>query len=234
MQYIGNVAFEETPDSGSVTVDAWGADVVTLVYQGAMNLAEAFATRLGHRRDKPHPTYRQCFMTGWDFTAGRAFGTFSVKYRGLRFSQTPQPIVSTGLRREQIVLPYLLGTDNVSASRGAQTQLTYLAPYSTYKYLRRSRPTERQFAGKLETFKDSLRVIARTGGQGPVTLTPDKLTTGNVGAYNGIIRLEPVEFTCEPDGLWWNCTETNQIFIYPTDLSNDANVYDVTTITTSL
>lgn len=225
--YVGNCEIEEMPNSPALDIDPWGMDQCTRTYKGRITGLAQFLGVLAKNRKRPDPDFPALTLANYQGrNAGNGFCEVSVVYKGLFTNALPDPVISGGVEEKTVTLPFILGDDaaNSDARGGTQIELTYEAPFQTFRYITRNQPTQLRFSRRLDAIDKSFEVTRRTGASGSYTILRG-YSRGMAGApltpsfneFNGVlvIRSRP---TYQQAGIYWEVTETNTAQIIPYDL----------------
>lgn len=250
--YVGDVTFQETENSGQLGVDLWGADALKREWEGSKVLLATFLSKfkltmtgfingqtvnIDRSRQIQDHQFRDLWMTGANISNGRAFSKVSAAFTGVFNGRKPQPVIEYGVKAQQVTLPYI--GDQFAQTNGLSASFTYMAPFTTYRYLTKQRPNGPIFKGKLQPVNDAIQIVTRTGAVGDVKFFKGRTLTGNSGvassqaiignvnAYNAVVECITQEFSVRPQGAWFAVSETNQATLTPLDLANSGWVYQL-------
>jgi hypothetical protein len=252
--YVGDATFQETESSGRMGTDLFGADVLTREWEGSKELISDFIADsfrftitgsvgngrpivIDRSRKIQDRELRAMYLTEFNVEKSRAFAKITGTFRGIANGRKPEVVISYGTKATSVTLPYI-GSE-LGVGNGISASFTYYAPYATYRYLTKDKPTKPQNLGRVENMKAGIRVAARTGAAGPLvafkgrTLTnqsPNVMSrsiTGGLNAYNAVIECINEEWDVQPLGSWWEVTETNQIILTPLDLASGGWAFQV-------
>lgn len=234
--FVGETAFTLQPGS-TLTVDAWGMDTLVRKYRGAPSKLAAFLLPYAKSRTVADSTYPWLSHQGHTVDFDRSYATVTITYKGIQANASMagiglEPIRETSLRTQDVQLQYI--GDTLGESTGAVADITYVAPSTTIRYVRRGRPRKQTFKGELELTDEAISVVSRRGFPGNIHLVAglswgkvmrDNKATwaapeGTLQAYNGVVEVITTEFSFKPAGLWYECVETNEARIVPLDLAN--------------
>jgi hypothetical protein len=251
--YKGNVGFEETENSGDMSVDLWGADVLTREWEGSKVLLQTFLASfkitiagffqngqpvvVDRSRQIQDKQLRDMYLTELSISPGRAFAKVRGTFKGVTNGRKPLPVVHYGTKAQQVTLPFI--GDELGVTNGISTSFQYQAPYTQFLYLSKRKPRGPLFRGRTEFVENALQISARTGAAGNIKYFRGKTLTSNfsnvsstgisggLNCYNAVVECLNQEFDVKPIGTWWEVTETNQILLTPVDLSNSGWSYQL-------
>jgi len=235
--YVGTNTFALQPGS-QLTVDAWGMDTLVRKYKGKTSLLAAFLATYAKNRAKVDSEYNWLSHQSHSVDIDRAYATVSVQFKGIQGSTNSSgiglpPVRETVLKTQEVQLQYI--GDVLGTSTGAVANITYVAPSTTIRYVRRGRPKKQSFKGDLELTEEAISIVARNGFPGSIQLfagatwrrelkdsgsRPSLVPVGTVQSYNGVIEVITTQFSFTPAGLWYQCVEVNEARIVPLDLAN--------------
>lgn len=235
--FVGTTAFTEQPGA-QLTVDAWGMDTLVRKYKGSRTLLPAFLATYAKSRAKVDSEYTWLSHQSHSADIDRAYATVSVQFKGIQGSTNSggiglPPVRDTVLKTQEVQLQYI--GDTLGQSTGAVANITYVAPSTTIRYVRRGRPKKQSFKGDLELTEEAISIVARNGFPGSIQLfagatwkrelkdsgsRPSLTPVGAIQAYNGVIEVITTQFSFTPAGLWYECVEVNEARVVPLDLAN--------------
>ncbi len=235
--YVGTSAFTEQPGA-RLTVDAWGMDTLVRKYKGRRDQLATFLAGYAKNRTLADTEYPWLSHQTHSAEIDRAYATVTVEYKGIQGSTASggiglPPVRESSYKTQEVQLQYI--GDTLGQSTGAVADITYIAPSTKIRYVRRGRPKKQAFKGDLELTEEAITIVARRGFPGSIQLfagatwrrelkdsgsRPSVITDGAVQAYNGVIEVVTTQFDFKPAGLWYECIETNEARIVPLDLAN--------------
>lgn len=235
-QYRGNCEIEEiSPER--CTVDVWGLDLLTRTYKGRATGKNAFINELTTRRDKNDTVFKGMFMMDWTYTVEGPWVTFSVVFRGKKDNRDIEPRLDSGSRVQEVQLQFI--GDELGVTTGNVASFTYNAPFTRVFYARRRKPVAIVYRDKLETTRDAIAIVSRSGTPGDLTLfrgrslngsalagSAQNLSAGALNCYNGVLEIMST-LNFEKVGQWYEIVETHEARIIPLELANGTFIYQV-------
>ncbi len=250
--YVGDYSFQETETSGSTSVDPWGFDTLQREFEGGNSELQNFVTgltgaltvqaisgtiTLDRTRLIQDPAYPSLYVTDYSIEPGRTYSKVKITSKGVYNGKIPKPTIKYGTKAQSVTLPFI--GDELGVTNGVNATFTYTAPYATFTYVTKKKPTGPLYKSKLDAGGNVLQVIARTGAAGSIAFFRGRTVTNALGTvssaaiagglrqYNAVIEVVNESWDVSPLGQWWQVTEQNQAILTPLDLANSGWIYQL-------
>lgn len=221
-------AYVEQPGA-MLTVDPWGMDQITRRYTGPQDDIATEVERYKRRRDKRDETYTWMFYTALTAIESAPLGEITITYKGTYDGKVPEPVVKSGFRKQAVTLNLAGATSDDTTT--TTSNITYYAPYSTYRYVTKSRPVATKFRTKIHLTAEALDVVNMSNSHlGDLhVVNGASLSAGAENRplifrqipnkFNAVMELSTAQFDVEPAGKWFEVIETNELLLLPAALA---------------
>lgn len=224
--------FVEQPGA-TLTVDPWGMDQITRRFTGKQSMLATEVAKYKRDRDKRDPTYKWLFYTSLVATESAPFAEIAVTYKGTYDGKLPEPVVKSGFRKQSVTLNLAGATSDEADITATTANLTYYAPYSTYKYITKAKPKAAKYRTKIELTAEALDTVSMSNSHRgdlhyvngtSLSSGPNRILVYKIqpNKFNAVLELSTSQFDVQPAGRWFEITETTELLLVPSSLARQA------------